>query len=102
MSDTRLELGAQSRAAKLVLDSLTGTGDTLSQLGHTLEGSMEGFRGEAAGGFAEAVDEWFKAAGSIPRVLAEFATKLVETDKSEGQTDSVQQSIYAKRLGGMP
>lgn len=102
MSDTRLEVGAQARAAKLVLDSVTPIGDTLSQMGKSIEGSMEGFRGEAAGGFAQAVEDWFKAAGSVTRVLVEFANKLVETDKAAGQTDATQQAIYAKRLGGMP
>lgn len=101
MADTQLQVGEQARAAKTILDALSPIADALTQLSRVVEDNVDGFRGEAANAFGEALEAWFKAAGTLPPTMIEFANKLVETDKAAGTTDATQQSRYAKRLGGL-
>lgn len=103
MSDTELELGAQTRAAQAVADGIPDVMKVVEDLGTTLEGAMSGFRGGSAAGLAEAVTAWFEAAQQLGPALATYAENLVATDTAAARNDDRQQQLftsYASRLGG--
>lgn len=103
MSDTQLQIGAQSEAAQLVLGAVDPIRATLQELGDSLQGASGGFRGGAAGGLGEALEAWFTAAGDLLPTLQGYAAKLVAVDTTEARTDGAQQerfALLAARLGG--
>lgn len=103
MTDTQLQIGAQSEAARLVAAAVEPIQTTLQDLGNTLQGASGGFRGGAAAGLAEALEAWFTAAGDLLPTLQEYAAKLVAVDVTEARTEEAQQDRYnrlATRLGG--
>lgn len=103
MSDTQLQIGAQTRAAQIVASGVPDVLDVVENLGATLQGSMSGFRGGAAAGLAEAVTAWFEVANEIAPTLAGYAERLVATDIAAATTDAEQDQRYARlasRLGG--
>ena len=103
MAGTELEIGAQSRAAGLVMGAIDPINATLSDLNSAVAGAADGFRGAAASGLAEALTAWFDAAGELAPVLAEYARKLTEVDVAEAQTELTQRESYSRiatRLGG--
>jgi len=103
MSDTQLQIGAQTEAARLVAAAIEPIQTTLQDLGSALEQAAPGFRGAAAGGLVEAVQAWFTAAGDLLPTLGDYAAKLVQVDQAEAQTESRQLescSRLADRLGG--
>jgi uncharacterized protein YukE len=103
MSDTELEIGAQTRAARAVAEGIPGITTVVQDLGTALEGSMSGFRGASAAAFVEAVTAWFEAAQDLGPTLADYAEKLVATDTAAARTETAQDERYqhlAARLGG--
>ncbi|QWZ09457.1 WXG100 family type VII secretion target [Nocardioides panacis] len=103
MSDTELEIGAQTRAARLVADGAPAIMTVVQDLGTALEGSMSGFRGASAAAFVEAVTAWFEAAQDLGPALTGYAEKLVATDAAAARTETEQDARYqrlAGRLGG--
>src|SRR3954463_14779421 len=103
MSETQLQIGRQSEAARLVADAVEPIQTTLKDLAASLEGASGGFRGGSAAGLAEALEAWFTAAGDPLPTLQEYAAGLVAVDRTEALTESQQQERYARlagRLGG--
>jgi uncharacterized protein YukE len=103
MADTELEIGAQTRAAGVLVDAIEPIQTAIKDLGTSLEGASGGFKGAAAGGLAMAVQAWFEAAAELPPILGQYASKLVLVDTTEGESDLRQQEAYgriATRLGG--
>ena len=103
MADTELQIGAQTRAARRVLDGLPEVTRPIEDLGASLEAAMAGFRGASAAALVEAVAAWFEAARDLEPALAGYAQRLVATDVAAAQTESSQQERYsrlASRLGG--
>jgi len=103
MADTELEIGAQTRAAGVLVDAIEPIQTAMKDLGTSLEGASSGFKGAAAGGLAMAVQAWFEAAAELPPILGQYASKLVQVDATEGETDLQQREAYgriAMRLGG--
>ena len=103
MTDTQLQIGAQTEAARLVMETMEPIQTTLADLGTALEGASAGFKGAAAAGLAEALQAWFAAAGDLLPTLGEYAQKLVAVDQTEAQTETRQLESYnrlAQRLGG--
>ena len=105
MADTQLQIGAQSEAARLVIGAVEPIQTTMQDLAASLQGASSGFRGGAAAGLTDALEAWFTAAGELPAILQEYATKLVAVDTAEAETEVAQQQSYARladRLGGTP
>ena len=105
MSDTQLELGAQTEAARIVVGTLQPIQTALQDLGSSLQTSSEGFKGGAAAGLGEAVEAWFSAAGDLLPTLQDYARNLVAVDTTEARTDQAGQERFARlagRLGGTP
>lgn len=103
MSETQLQIGRQSEAARLVADAVEPIQTTLKDLAASLQGASGGFRGGSAAGLAEALEAWFTAAGDLLPTLQEYAARLVAVDRTEALTETQQQERYARlagRLGG--
>ena len=103
MSETQLQIGRQSEAARLVVDAVEPIQTTLKDLATSLQGASGGFRGGSAAGLAEALEAWFTAAGDLLPTLQEYAARLVAVDRTEALTETQQQERYARlagRLGG--
>ncbi|MEV7397653.1 hypothetical protein [Aeromicrobium sp. NPDC092404] len=103
MADTELEIGAQTRAAGVLIDAIDPIRTALQDLATSLECAAGGFKGASAGGLATAVQAWFEVATELPAILDLYATKLVEVDSTEGRTDLQQREEYgriATRLDG--
>lgn len=102
MPDTQLQIGKQSEAARQAHAAAQSLGETLSDLGTSLEGHFDGFRGGAAAATVEAVQAWFEGAQQLFTVLQEYAEKLVDVDKAENATETAAQARFthlAARLG---
>lgn len=103
MSSTELQIGAQSRAAALVVEAVTPIDTALTDLANGISTQMSGFAGGAAAAFISAVEEWFTAAGELIPTLHGYAEKLVAVDATAAAQDQRQQEAYtrvAARLGG--
>src|SRR4051794_4300548 len=103
MSETQLQIGRQSEAARLVADAVEPIQTTLKDLAASLQGASGGFRGGSAAGLAEALEAWFTAAGDLLPTLQEYAARLVAVDRTEALTETQQQQRYVRlagRLGG--
>ncbi|NYK27698.1 hypothetical protein GPV80_24820, partial [Salmonella enterica subsp. enterica serovar Typhimurium] len=61
-------------AAQAVADAIEPLQTTLNDLGATIETEAgNGFRGQAAAGFGEAINEWFNVAVTLGPILEGYA-----------------------------
>ena len=93
-------------AAQAVADAVQPMQETLQTLGATIETEAgAGFKGQAAAGFGEAINEWFTVAVTLGPILEGYAQNLMYVAQ-EHQTNDVAQAVnagnLADRLGGGP
>lgn len=95
------EMQAAAQAAADAVDPLQ---QTLRDLGATIETQAgAGFKGQAAAGFGEAINEWFSIAVTLGPILEGYSQSLVYLSQ-EHATNDTQQAVNAgnltTRLGG--
>lgn len=83
----RLELGAQTQAARLIVDRLPEIDATLQGLATTVEGQAAGFKGGSAVALVEALRGWFDAAQKVTPLLGDYAASLAAVDRTVSQAD---------------
>jgi WXG100 family type VII secretion target len=93
-------------AAQVVADAVEPLQETLRELGATVESEAgQGFKGQAAAGFGEAVNEWFNVAITLGPILEGYSQSLMYVAQ-EHATNDVEQAQragqLADRLGGGP
>jgi uncharacterized protein YukE len=93
-------------AAEAVAAALEPLQTTLKDLGATIETDAgAGFKGQAAAGFGEAVNEWFTVAMTLGPVLEGYSQSIMYVAQ-EHATNDVEQATrsgqLADRLGGGP
>lgn len=93
-------------AAQAVADAVEPLQQTLRDLGATIETEAgKGFKGQAAAGFGEAVNEWFNVAVSLSPILEAYSQNLMFVAQ-EHSTNDTEQAVRASqlqdRLGGGP
>lgn len=93
-------------AAQAVADAVEPLQTTLQELGATIESEAgKGFRGQAAAGFGEAINEWFTVAITLGPILEGYSQSLSFVAQ-EHATNDVEQATragqLADRLGGGP
>lgn len=91
-------------AAQAAADAVEPLQQTLSDLGATIETEAgAGFRGQAAAGFGEAINEWFTVAITLGPILEGYSQSLMYVAQ-EHATNDVEQAVragqLADRLGG--
>ena len=93
-------------AAQAVADAVEPMQKTLSDLGATIEAEAGvGFKGQAAAGFGEAVNEWFDVAITLGPILEGYAQSLMYVAQQHATNDVAQAQRagqLADRLGGGP
>ena len=93
-------------AAQAVADAVEPLQETLRELGATVESEAgQGFRGQAAAGFGEAVNEWFNVAITLGPILEGYSQSLMYVAQEHQTTDVAQAdraSQLTERLGGGP
>lgn len=91
-------------AAQAAADAVDPLNKTLSDLGATVETEAgAGFRGQAAAGFGEAVNEWFTVAITLGPILEGYAQSLMYVAQEHSTNDTEQAARagqLADRLGG--
>lgn len=91
-------------AAQAVADAVEPMQKTLSDLGATIETEAgAGFRGQAAAGFGEAVNEWFTVAITLGPILEGYSQSLMYVAQEHAVNDTeqaVRSGQLADRLGG--
>ena len=91
-------------AAQAVADAIEPLQTTLSDLGATIEAEAgAGFKGQAAAGFGEAINEWFDVAVTLGPILDGYAQSLMYVAQEHQTNDVVQAERagqLADRLGG--
>ncbi|WP_110181136.1 WXG100 family type VII secretion target [Nocardioides solisilvae] len=98
-----LEYAELQSAATTVVEGIAPLQDLLTGLGGSLEASSAGFRGQAAGAFAEAVGAWFEVATTLGPILEGYASAIMAVAQEHAANDRVQTQAYqqlAGRLGG--
>ncbi|NPD04178.1 hypothetical protein HN031_05705 [Nocardioides sp. zg-1308] len=93
-------------AAQAAADAVEPLQETLRELGATIETEAgKGFKGQAAAGFGEAVNEWFTIAVTLGPILEGYSQSLMYVAQ-EHATNDVEQATragqLADRLGGGP
>jgi WXG100 family type VII secretion target len=93
-------------AAQAVADAIDPLQTTLQDLGATIETEAgKGFKGQAAAGFGEAVNEWFNVAMTLGPILEGYSQSIMYVAQ-EHATNDVEQATragqLADRLGGGP
>ncbi len=93
-------------AAQAAADALEPLQQTLRDLGTVIETEAgKGFKGQAAAGFGEAVNEWFNVAMSLSPILDAYSSNLIFVAQ-EHSTNDTEQAVRASqlqdRLGGGP
>ena len=93
-------------AAQAVAEAVEPLQQSLRDLGATIETEAgAGFKGQAAAGFGEAINEWFDIAVTLGPILDGYAQSLMYIAQ-EHQTNDVAQAQRAgqltERLGGGP
>ena len=93
-------------AAQAVADAVAPLQTTLQELGATIETEAgKGFRGQAAAGFGEAINEWFTIAITLGPILDGYAQNLTYVAQEHATNDVAQaerSGQLADRLGGGP
>lgn len=93
-------------AAQAVADAVEPMQKTLSDLGATIEAEAgAGFKGQAAAGFGEAINEWFNVAITLAPILEGYSQNLMYLAQ-EHATNDIEQATragqLAERLSGGP
>lgn len=95
------EMQAAAQAAAAAVEPLQ---KTLSALGATIETEAgAGFRGQAAAGFGEAINEWFNVAITLGPILEGYSQSLMYVAQEHATNDTeqaVRAGQLADRLGG--
>jgi len=93
-------------AAQAVADAVEPLQTTLQELGATIETEAgKGFKGQAAAGFGEAINEWFDVAITLGPILDGYAQSLMYVAQEHATNDVTQAERagnLADRLGGGP
>jgi len=93
-------------AAQAVAEAIEPLQTTLSDLGATIETEAgSGFKGQAAAGFGEAINEWFDVAVTLGPILDGYAQSLMYVAQEHATNDVTQADRagnLADRLGGGP
>ena len=91
-------------AAQAAADAVEPLQKTLSDLGATIETEAgAGFRGQAAAGFGEAINEWFNVAITLAPILEGYSQSLMYVAQEHATNDAEQATRagqLADRLGG--
>src|SRR6478609_10936173 len=78
-------------AAQAVADAVEPLQTTLQELGATIETEAgKGFKGQAAAGFGEAVNEWFDVAVTLGPILDGYAQSLMYVAQEHATNDVAQ------------
>ena len=93
-------------AAQAAADAVGPLQETLRELGATIETQAgQGFKGQAAAGFGQAVNAWFDVAVTLGPILEGYSQSLMYLAQ-EHATNDVEQAEragqLAERLGGGP
>lgn len=83
----RLELGAQTQAARLIVDRLPEIDGVLKGLASTVEAQAAGFKGGSSAALVEALRGWFTAAQKVTPLLGDYAASLAAVDEAVSQAD---------------
>lgn len=93
-------------AAQAAADAVEPLQETLRALGATIETEAEaGFKGQAAAGFGEAINEWFDVAITLGPILEGYSQNLMYVAQEHAANDVAQaerSGQLADRLGGGP
>jgi WXG100 family type VII secretion target len=91
-------------AAQAVAEAIEPLQTTLSDLGATIETEAgAGFKGQAAAGFGEAINEWFNVAITLGPILEGYSQNLMYVAQEHATNDAAQATRagnLADRLGG--
>ena len=91
-------------AAQAAADAVEPLQQVLRDLGATIETEAgKGFKGQAAAGFGEAVNEWFNVAVTLSPILEAYSSNLMFVAQEHSTNDTEQAdraSALADRLGG--
>jgi WXG100 family type VII secretion target len=95
------EMQAAAQAAAAAVDPLQ---QVLRDLGATIETEAgTGFKGQAAAGFGEAINEWFTVAVTLRPILEGYSQNLMYLAQEHATNDTEQATRagqLADRLGG--
>ena len=93
-------------AAQAAADAVEPLQKTLRELGATIETEAgKGFKGQAAAGFGEAVNEWFNVAITLGPILEGYSQSLMYVAQEHATNDVAQADRAGQlgdRLGGGP
>ena len=90
-------------AALAVSDAVEPLQSTLQSLGSDIETATNGFKGQAAAGFGEAITAWFDVAVTIGPILDGYAQALVGLAQDHATNDhqvALSAGRLQQRLGG--
>ena len=91
-------------AAQAVAEAVEPLQETLRTLGATIETEAgKGFKGQAAAGFGEAINEWFNVAMSLSPILDGYSQSLMYIAQEHSTNDTEQANRASQlqdRLGG--
>jgi len=97
------EMQAAAQAAAEAVEPLQ---ETLRELGATIETEAgKGFKGQAAAGFGEAINEWFNVAITLGPILEGYSQSLMYVAQEHATNDVAQaerSGQLADRLGSGP
>ncbi len=97
------EMAAAAQAAADAVDPLQ---DTLRELGASIETeAAKGFRGQAAAGFGQAINEWFAVAVTLGPILEGYSQNLSLLAQDHATNDHEQAARHGQlheRLSGVP
>ena len=93
-------------AAQAAADAVEPLQQVLRDLGATIESEAgAGFKGQAAAGFGEAINEWFNVAVTLGPIMEGYSQNLVYVAQEHATNDVAQAERagqLADRLGGGP
>ena len=93
-------------AAQAAADAVEPLQTTLRELGATIETEAgKGFKGQAAAGFGEAINEWFNVAITLGPILDGYSQSLMYVAQEHATNDVAQADRAGQlsdRLGGGP
>ena len=93
-------------AAQAAADAVEPLQQTLRDLASTIETeSGRGFKGQAAAGFGEAINEWFTVAVTLGPILEGYSQTLMYVAQEHAANDTEQATRAGNltdRLGGGP
>ncbi|WP_435747283.1 WXG100 family type VII secretion target [Nocardioides sp. SYSU DS0663] len=98
-----LSVGQQTTAALTVQEAVTTFNTCLQRLSDGVASGGQGFRGNAAAAFGEALTAWFEAAAELGPALQQYAAALATVDAEHSHNEVAQVDSYARlgdRLGG--